>query len=630
MIDRILPYAIAFIGALVLTLILTPIVREINRKLGMVDKPDPRRINKIPIPRGGGVALFLGATISYILFINFYNMPWIISTPTVHHTYRLPILAAAIFLLGLWDDKFGMPPKVKLLGQLLVAFLVWFWGELGFHDMWPSIPVWFDAVLTIFWITGAINAFNLIDGLDGLASGLALIATLGMAGALIFSGHSEYIYFHVAFAGALLGFLRYNYNPASVFLGDSGSMLIGFAVSVMALASQATNSFIVSIGVPLLAMGVPIFDTILAIFRRSIRRLIRLNEEDEVLSAGDSDKVMTADHDHLHHRILRAVNLNQRKAAWTLYLIALFFVSVGVIGTAFESKAAGFWIVAVAVGAVVIFKNMARIEFFDTGRLLNVIAHDPKSDSRRIFARLSPSLHMIADVVVLIIAFFVLFAIMQFSLNPKIVKLSLPIRVGSTFVALFVFHAYATVWARAMLSNFFRLGMGCAVGAMLGSLIIYYLPELHPSKLISATVIYFVISFVMVVAVRMLRPFVRDIFYAIDCSRMKIRKDVSRVLVYGTGLRYRSFRRELVRNASENDRVIVGLIDDDPLLKGHYVGTFKVLGSLDVAPQIVNELNVDTVVLACAIKAERLTEVIKVLKPTGVKIVQFTFTEKEV
>lgn len=628
MIEKILPYGIAFLGAFVLTLILTPIVREVNRKLGMVDKPDPRRINKVPIPRGGGVALFLGAVGSYLIFIHCEGMPWLPAS-AVHHTAKLPLLATAIFLIGLWDDKFGMPPKVKLLGQLIVAFLVWFWADLGFHHIWPSIPMWIDAVLTVFWIAGAINAFNLIDGLDGLASGLALIATLGMAGALMFSGHADYTYFHLAFAGALLGFLRYNYNPASVFLGDSGSMLIGFTVSVMALSAQATNSFIVSVGVPLLAMGVPIFDTILAILRRSVRRLIRLSEEDEALAAGDSDQVMTADHDHLHHRILRAVNFNQRKAAWTLYLIALFFVGVGVVGTVFKSRAAGFWIVAVAVGAVVIFKNMARIEFFDTGRLLSVIAHDPESGSRRILARLSPPLHMLADVIVLVIAFFTLFAIMQFGVDSKILRMSLPVRVISTFVMLFAFHAYSTVWARAMISNFFRLGIGCAAGAMLGSLVLYYLPEVHPVKLASATAVYFTVSFVLLVAVRMLRPFVRDVFYALDCSRMKLRKDVSRVLVYGTGLRYRSFRRELVRNASDNDRVIVGLVDDDPLLEGHYIGTFRVLGSLAKAPEIINELNVDTVVLACEITDEQREKIIDTLKPTGVKIVQFTFMEKE-
>ena len=246
MIEKILPYGIAFLGALVLTLILTPIVREVNRKLGMVDKPDPRRINKVPIPRGGGVALFLGAVGSYLIFIHCEGMPWLPAS-AVHHTARLPLLATAIFLIGLWDDKFGMPPKVKLLGQLVIAFLVWWWVDLGFSDLWPSIPMWIDAVLTVFWIAGAINAFNLIDGLDGLASGLALIATLGMAGALMFSGRADYTSFHLAFAGALLGFLRYNYNPASVFLGDSGSMYIGFVLSTLPLAASPTATWSASL-----------------------------------------------------------------------------------------------------------------------------------------------------------------------------------------------------------------------------------------------------------------------------------------------------------------------------------------------------------------------------------------------
>ena len=249
---RLLPFLIVFSAALALTLVLTPIVREVNRRLGMVDKPDPRRINKVPIPRGGGVALFLGLFGSFLVYVFATGSRWV-GSGVGTHPVRVTALAGVIFLLGLADDKWSLPPKLKLLGQIVVAFATWFWGGLGFSTLWPALPAAVDCILTVFWIVGAVNAFNLIDGLDGLASGIALIATLGMAGSLLFVGKPDQTLFHFAFAGALIGFLRYNYNPASVFLGDSGSMLIGYLVATLPLATQTPNSFLVSVGVPMLA-----------------------------------------------------------------------------------------------------------------------------------------------------------------------------------------------------------------------------------------------------------------------------------------------------------------------------------------------------------------------------------------
>ena len=230
LIMRLMPYVTVFLAALALTLVLTPVVRELNRRFGMVDKPDPRRINKVPIPRGGGIALFLGLFGSFVVYIVITGSRWVGSGVGMH-PIRMMMLAGVMFLIGLVDDKWGLPPRLKLFGQLVVSFAAWAWGGLGVSTLWPTLPAVVDCVITVFWIVGAVNAFNLIDGLDGLASGIALIAVLGMAGSLLFMGVPDQTLFHFAFAGALVGFLRYNYNPASVFLGDSGSMLIGFLVS---------------------------------------------------------------------------------------------------------------------------------------------------------------------------------------------------------------------------------------------------------------------------------------------------------------------------------------------------------------------------------------------------------------
>ena len=628
LLHRLAPFAIVFFAALALTLVLTPIVREINRRLGMVDKPDPRRINKVPIPRGGGAALFLGLFGSFFVYVLATGSRWV-GSGVGSHSLRFAALSTAVFLLGLADDKWNLPPKLKLLGQLAIAFFAWFWADLGFHTLWPSIPPALDCALTMFWIVGAVNAFNLIDGLDGLASGIALIAVLGMAGALAFSGRPDQTMFHLAFAGALIGFLRYNYNPASVFLGDSGSMLIGFLVATLPLATQAANSFLVSVGVPLLAMGVPIFDTALAILRRSIRHLIFRRMSTEVAD-GDSDKVMTADHDHLHHRILRSVGLNQRKAAWTLYLLTLGAVAIGLAGMALKSKSAGLWLFAFAAAAVIIFRDMARVELFDAGRLLSSYARDRSTAMRRRWARLAVPLLVAFDLLALTAAFFVMLYAMKIPVTKTCIRIGLPIRISTVFAALVFFRTYVTVWSRATAANFVWLFLAVVAGSLAGSIGVYYAPQIETPEIIGATLLYPLLCFVFLSTVRIFRPLVRGVFYTLDCSRLKARKDVSRILVYGAGLRYRSFRRELVRRTSANDRIVVGLLDDDILLRGQYIGGAKVLGTLMEAPEIVNRVNADAVVVACEVSDDWIKVIRETLLPTGVKITHFNFTEKEI
>ena len=625
---KFLPYIVAFASSFILTFILTPLVREMNRKFGMVDNPGERRVNKVPVPRGGGLALVVGVIVACAIVALRYGQLGVaegVPGIDVATFAKLGVLALAMAALGYTDDKFSLPPKLKLLGQLIIASLVWIWADLGFHRLWPSINPIVDFAITVFWISGAVNAFNLIDGLDGLASGLALIATIGMAGALFMVNAPSSAMFHFAFAGGLLAFLRYNYHPASVFLGDCGSMFIGFTLSVMPLATQATNSFLVSVGVPLLAMGVPVFDTALAIIRRSLRHLIRRRSKTETTN----DKVMTADSDHVHHRILRAAKLNQRRAAWILYLTAAFFVLVGLGGMALQSKAAGLWLFAVAMASVVIFKDMARIELFDAGRLLNAMARDRTRVARRRFARLATPFYVIFDIFALVAVFFLCYWVMRIDIDREEIRVALPIRVVSVFGLLVFLNAYRTVWSRAMAPNYVRLLLACLFGSMLGSIAIYYAPGIDHAKLKAMTLIYATTSGLALIMVRMARGLVRDLFYMLDCNRLKGRKDVSRVLVYGSGLRYRAFRRELVRKTSANDRIIVGLIDDDILLRGHYIGGLRVLGTLSKAPEIINELNVDAVVIACEVRPEWMKIVYDTLAPTGVKITHFSFSEKE-
>ena len=618
------PYWGLFLGTFALCYILTPLCRELARKCGMVDAPSARRINKVPTPRAGGLAICISVTAVLAAYMSLSGAQLSPLFPN-EVIGRVMGLSGALVLVGLADDKFGLPPLVKLSGQVAVALGAFFWCGAGFHTVpfFANMPVWLDCILTTFWIVGAVNAFNLIDGMDGLATGLALIAAFGMGGALAFIGYPQATLVYLAFAGACLAFLRYNFHPASVFLGDTGSMYIGFLLSVLPLVMKSGDSFFVSIGVPLLAMGVPIFDTALAIVRRSIRAVLsRENNRDE-----GSTHVMQADTDHLHHRILRHF-VSQRKAAFALYALAAFFVSVGFGALALRDRAAGLFIVAFVVGVVIVVRDMRRIELWDAGRLLNAVAHDHTTSARRRRSMLAVPFFVAADTLLLVVTWFLTALLLSLPITQTACHTDLPLHVAPVFFALVFFRAYSTVWSRARISNYVRLAVAVAAGVLVCDAITILMGYPH-SHMTAFTALYAQNAFLALVTLRFARPILRDLFYALDSARLADDPATSRILVYGAGLRYSSFRRELVRGASRNSRVIVGLIDDDLLLHGHYIGGIRVFGGLSSAKVAARVLRADTVVIACQLTSERLKLAQKAFADAGLRVILWSFEEKE-
>ena len=614
------PYWGMFLGALALSLALTPLVRSLAIRFGMVDAPSARRINKTPIPRGGGVAVYIATSVMVCIYA--YLSKDAVWGGMMHDIvlYRLVAIAGLLCLAGLVDDKFGMAPVVKLLAQILVAAAAHFFCGVGFHAMFPDLPAWVDAFLTICWIVGAINAFNLIDGLDGLASGLASIGTIGMIGALFFTSRAEVSLVHFAFLGACLGFLRYNFNPASVFLGDSGSMFIGFFLSSISLLMSTPKSMFVSVGVPLLAMGVPIFDTSLAIIRRTLRALIFREEKK---SEGGSHNVMQADTDHLHHRILRTF-FSQRKAVFVLYAFAFFLTLIGIGGIILEGRSVALFIVGFIVVVVVIFRDMRRIELWDAGRLMNNAVHSAKFPVRKKIHMLSVPLYVAGDVVMLFVAWFLTSLGMGDSVSEAAMRKWMLARIIPVILCLVMFRVYATVWSRAQFSNYIRLVAAVFFGSLFSCAIILSVADVQYLKMMRYTVLFFLIATVGLISVRVVRQIARDFFYSIDTGRLKDAADVSRVLVYGAGLKYRAFRRDLVRAVpSCTRRIMVGIIDDDILLRGKYIGGMKVHGTFEEAPEIIARLKVDAVVIACILPPDELDAAVRKLESCGVKVTRW-------
>src|ERR1022692_3343530 len=342
-------YIAAFLTALVVTYRLTPLVRALAGRFGIVDLPNERRPHKHPTARGGGLAVIVGVYAACFLALAFpagtrpggFDLHWWLS-----------FLPSSLILLviGLVDDIRGLGPWKKLAGQVAAALLVCLSGTHFGKLFGYELPPLLDAILVVVWIVAVINAYNLIDGLDGLASGLAIISATGLCGILVLGDLPGVILILVALMGACLAFLRYNFHPATIFLGDTGSMFIGFILGVVSLQTFTKNTFFLSMTIPLLVLGVPIYDALLAIWRRSVRRFVSGRE---LVGAAKPSGIMTADVEHLHHRLLKA-GLSSRRVATILCITNAALVVFGLLITTFQSRASGIFLLALLAAVYVL------------------------------------------------------------------------------------------------------------------------------------------------------------------------------------------------------------------------------------------------------------------------------------
>lgn len=306
-------FALTFLIALILTILLTPMVRSFAPEIGAIDKPSKRKVHTSTVPRTGGIAIYFG----FLVAVLFGLLVGGTSGSIIHPRPLLGILlgGSIVFLVGLADDIYRMKPFAKLLGQLLGAGLAIYFGvEISFITNpfnglfplgWAAIP------LTFLWLAGMTNAINLIDGLDGLATGVTAISASTLFIVALRTHQLGAALLMLALAGAALGFLRYNFFPASIFLGDAGSYFLGFVLAAASIIGVFKTTLVVALIVPLLILGVPIFDTTFAVLRR-------LREKKNIFVADDR---------HIHHLLLRA-GLNQREAVISIYIVCILLSAI--------------------------------------------------------------------------------------------------------------------------------------------------------------------------------------------------------------------------------------------------------------------------------------------------------------
>ncbi|MEQ4482044.1 glycosyltransferase family 4 protein [Cohnella silvisoli] len=368
---------ISFIAAMALALVLTPLVKKLAIRIGAIDVPNHRKVHTRIMPRLGGVAIYAAFTVGLLLIL-----PWLpdgtLSQYDRNLISALLVGGTLIVLLGALDDKFDLSAKLKLLVQIGAACIVVFGYDvkinllnIPFGSSMQPLGEWLSIPLTILWIVGVTNAINLIDGLDGLAAGVSGIAVATILVMGILMGNETVILLSAVLLGAIGGFLFFNFHPAKIFMGDSGSLFLGFALATLSMLGFKQIT-IVSFVTPLLIIGVPLSDTFFAIVRRWVQK----------------KPIFAPDKGHLHH-CLQQLGFSHRKTVLIIYAIAAFFGTCAVVQSAISNSGLGNWITFIVICALVFLLQIGAelIGIVDQSRrpVLDFLARlrmKPQTDSR--------------------------------------------------------------------------------------------------------------------------------------------------------------------------------------------------------------------------------------------------------
>ena len=334
-------YFISFLIALGISYTLTPYAKKIAYRIGAIDVPkDNRRVHKKPVPRLGGLAIYMSfiATTIITILLN-RNLLQIIARDYI----GIFIGASMIVGIGIIDDTKQISAKFKLAVQIAAALVAIYFGVriefitniLAKTTGTTAAVGMLSIPLTVFWIVGITNTVNLIDGLDGLAAGVATIASISLGVVSYINGMYPVALLLFILAGATVGFLPYNFNPAEIFMGDTGSLLIGFLLATISVEGLIKTATTIAVAIPVLALGVPIFDTAFAILRRLINKR----------------PIMEADKGHLHHRLLDH-GLTQKQTVLTLYSISILLGCSAIFISDTQNSIAYIVITSIAVAVV--------------------------------------------------------------------------------------------------------------------------------------------------------------------------------------------------------------------------------------------------------------------------------------
>ncbi len=551
--------------ALVLSLFLVPIFRSISLRLGVVDAPKDDRWHKKPTPKVGGIAIFISFAIAFLITI--------FIVPSEDIQWALLVGALLIFLLGLLDDSKQLSPAAKLIGQILAASIVVFWGRnLDFFDLEIL-----NIIFTFGWLIGITNAINLLDNMDGLAGGVALIAALMLSLMFWQVEAFDLLVIALALGGGVLGFLVYNFPPASIFMGDSGSLFLGFTLASLSIAQVPRASNLLAIlGVPTLIFLLPILDTAMV----TITRILR----------GQSPA--QGGRDHTSHRLI-AFGLSERQTVLVLYGVA--FIS-GLLGSLLESIDYNVSLLLIPILLLVLTLLTAYL-----GRI-KVVKSSETPDHPGTMTRLMIGLtgrgrilEIALDLAIICLSYFLAFWL-YFGSNNNILSMdiflrTLPLAIAGTYISFFAFGIYSRVWQFISVSDLLRF-----MWAVLGSVVIITISHyfLYPEDNFSWNIIFLfgIFLFLGLAASRSSFRLLDQIY----SQRTQTTDSNTSVVIYGADDAGVTTIHWLSHTPEKNYKVI-GFLDNDPFKQGRQIHGIHVLGSLDELDAIIDKYKFQGIIL---------------------------------
>ena len=618
--------------AFVVSLILTRICISVLPHLGFMDIPKGRHIHKKPVPRAGGIGFILAFWFAITLYAakltggDLTKLPTLVieNDPNQQFGPFLIALAGASFILfftGLYDDRFDMPSVIKLMFQISAGVALFFLGG-GIRTIFNfTLPVYLSLIVTVCWTIGIVNAFNLIDGLDGLAAGLASISSVCIAAwILLNNGNLPMMVLLFTFCAACLGFLVFNFSPARIFMGDTGSMFLGlfFAMTSMDQCSRPAVT-VAALLVPLVAIGVPIFDVILAIWRRSVRRygfhMLKDNLDNaevatelehgidstgriEIKTAIEGGGVMSADQDHLHHRLLRGAHNKTSRAVLIMYSISIVF-SLAAIGLTFIGRSMPALAFLLVIIGVFFSLRLANVEILASMTVLAQGVRVPRKSF------ILTAAHPLLDFVMVTFTLFIVYAILPREVQSQYGLYLILILIVPYFLVLIFSGVYRTYWLRAGIVRHFLLLKLLLIAACI-SFILLNIFSMKGWVLVGVskrmTMILFLLqtgfSFGFILSERFLLHFFES--FAIRSYYLKNAPETQRhtTVVYGGGLGCRMYISSLYSSHRfSRPFEILGIVDEDLSLQNLNVYGFRVLGTSENLEALYEKKPFDVMVL---------------------------------
>jgi UDP-GlcNAc:undecaprenyl-phosphate GlcNAc-1-phosphate transferase len=597
------------------SLLLTPLVRSLAVRIGAIDQPGERKIHAVSMPRLGGVGV-VGSAVVTVLTAGAVES-WIGGVFTFNLEAWTPVFLGGtiVFLGGVWDDLRTLPAWGKFLFQALAAGIaIWCGIRVEQVSLLGSGSISLGILafpLTFLWIVGITNAFNLVDGLDGLASGLAIIAAGTCATIFFLNGDTHAVPFILILLGALLGFLPYNFNPATIFLGDSGSQVVGYVLAVTALTGSRRGAQTLAVIIPLLIFGVPIIDTLLSMIRRFVGslRLLRASRarlKERILCV---KHMFAADQRHIHHRLL-ALGFSHRNAVLLFYALALGLSGLAFLSVLAQYRNAGVILLAVGVATFIGVRKLGYDEmaFLHTVTLLRW--YEEVQFNHRFFLGF-------VDMVLMTLAYWGAF----------LLKYELPwtselmVWYGNTFpwvlvlqlVAFAAAGLYRGVCRAAEVGDLMHVaGVTLLAVALSYAFAVLYIPP-------QGTPGFFAID---ALALGTLVVSVRSMYRVLEYLLPGETATSGTALIYGAGQDGQLLLRELRRHPHLGLQPI-GFLDDDPTLHHRMVQRVPVLGSGEALKSVIDRQPIAALILSSSrLQGYRVRRAISLCQERGIPVLR--------